>query len=465
MKTLKPLHQIIHALLLTCACLGGVGMIFVQQPDESETKPPRQRSAIDLVIGDRIGAQPRLAVPDCIAVTRDDASQSAATSMAEVLWNDLDFEREFRMVPRDTYASIDPARSITNLALDAWRELGADGVVSCAVERIREDQIRVTARLFNVRSRGSTFGVEYTGALANTRIYAHQLSDEIHRNQRGFKGIARSKIAFISDRDSTSALGLVEYRPTKEVYFTDYDGFNLRRVTVARTLNNNPAWSPNGLAIAYTAWRPYMDVIVSHIFEGRLETPANGTADAQNWLPAWSPDSSQLAFTSNRDGQPEVYVINANGTGVRRLTNHPSIDTSPTWSPQGHQLAFVSDRSGAPQIYVVGVNGTGLRRITFESHCDRPTWSPAPYNEIAYSSRTGPGHDIKVVDLATNEIRQLTFGLGTNESPSYSPNGRHIAFSSTRGTGNKQIWIVGRDGRGLRRITATGNNEMPSWSP
>ena len=274
-----------------------------------------------------------------------------------------------------------------------------------------------------------------------------------------------SKIAFISDRDSESMLGLVENRSTKEVYFSDYDGANVRRVTISRALNNNPAWSPNGRSIAYTAWRPYMDVLVSHIYQGRLESPASGNPRAQNWLPAWSSDGSQLAFTSNRDGQPELYISNADGSELRRLTNHPGIDTSPTWSPQGNLLAFVSDRTGSPQVYVVDADGTGLRRLTFESHCDRPTWSPAPYNEIAYSSQTGPGHDIKVLDLATNESRQLTFGLGTNESPSYSPNGRHVAFSSTRGSGTKQIWVIGRDGRGLRRITREGNNEMPSWAP
>ena len=465
METTSLFRRTFPALIYTTGALCASVMVLAQQPDERDTQTPRPRDQIDLVIGEHIGAQPRLAVPDCIAVTTDDASRTAAATVADVLWNDLDFEREFRMLPRDTYSSILAAKTITTLPLDAWRELGADGVVSCSVERVGEDQALVTARLFNVRSQSSSYGVEYKGSLANTRVYAHQLSDEIHRNQRGLRGVARSKIAFISDRDSKSVLGLVEDRSTKEVYFADYDGFNVRRVTITRTLNNNPAWSPNGRAIAYTAWRPYMDVVVSYIYEGRLDLPGNGTANVQNWLPAWSPDGSRLAFTSSRDGQPEVYVMNADGSNVRRLTNHPGIDTSPTWSPQGHQLAFVSDRSGAPQIYVVGVNGTGLRRITFESHCDRPTWSPAPYNEIAYSSQTGPGHDIKVVDLATNEVRQLTFGLGTNESPSYSPNGRHVAFSSTRESGNKQIWVVGRDGRGLRRITTTGNNEMPSWSP
>ena len=454
----------IFRILVSISVLSSAVLVFGQQQDA----PPqlaRQRSEVDLVIGERIGTQPRIAVPNCLALSGDAETTAAAQTIAEVLWDDLDFEREFRMVARDIYDSIPAARSLTDLPLDAWRELGADGIVSCSVERVRDNQIRLTARLFNVRSMASAFGVEYAGPLGNVRTYAHQLSDEIHRHQRGLRGVARSKIAYISDRDSESMLGLVENRATKEVYFADYDGANVRRVTISRTLNNNPAWSPDGRSIAYTAWRPYMDILVSHIYQGRLESPASGSADSQNWLPAWSPDGAQLAFTSNRDGQPDLYVINADGSGLRRLTNHPGIDTSPTWSPQGHQLAFVSDRTGSPQVYVVGADGTGLRRITFESHCDRPTWSPAPYNEIAYSSQTGPGHDIKVVDLATNEVRQLTFGLGTNESPSYSPNGRHVAFSSTRGSGNKQIWVIGRDGRGLRRITSVGNNEMPSWSP
>ena len=456
----------IFRMLVAFSLCGGVALVAQQQLPASQ-QPLSQPSRVELIIGDRIGARPTFAVPDCLALTRDDQTAAAAKTIAEVLWNDLEFEREFRMLARDTYGTIPPARSLDGLPLDRWRELGADGVVSCSVERLGDQRIRVTARLFNVRSQESAFGVEYTGSSGNVRLYAHQLSDEIHRHQRGLQGVARTKILFASDRDSESLLGLVADRQTKEVYFVDYDGANARRVTVSRSLNTTPVWSPNARAIAYTSWRRgYQDVFVSHIYEGRLETPAGGSRDVHNWLPAWSPDGTQLAFTSNRDGNSELHVMNADGTDVRRLTNHPDIDTTPTWSPQGRQIAFTSDRTGAPQIYVVDIDGTGLRRITFESYCDRPTWSPAPYNEIAYSSRTSPvGHDIKVVDLATNEVRQLTFGLGTNESPSYSPNGRHVAFMSTRGSGNKQIWLIGRDGRGLRRLTSTGNNEMPSWSP
>ena len=452
------------SLTLVCLTLLAGGALFAAQQQPSD-RLSGQRSAVDLTIGDRIGAAPRFAVPDCL--TPDAAANLVAVgqTIAQVLWDDLEFEREFRMLARDTYGTVPRSRTLTDLPFDAWRELGADGVVSCTVSSLPNDQIRVQARLFNVRSLESAFGVEYSGSIRNARVYAHQLSDEIHRQQRGLEGIARTRIAFVSDRDSESVLGLVENRQTKEVYVADYDGANVRRVTVGRSLNINPAWAPNGRAIAYTTYRDGpQDVAISHIYEGRLESPMGGSEYVHNWLPAYSPDGRQVAYNSNRDGNPELYISNVDGTGLRRLTNHPSIDTSPTWSPQGHQIAFTSDRTGSPQIYVVGVDGTGLRRITFESYCDRPTWSPAPYNEIAYASRTGPGFDIKVVDLATNERRQLTFGLGTNESPSFSANGRHVVFSSTRGSGAKQLWLIGRDGSGLRRITSTGNNEMPSWS-
>jgi TolB protein len=157
--------------------------------------------------------------------------------------------------------------------------------------------------------------------------------------------------------------------------------------------------------------------------------------------------------------------MNRDGSNLRRITNHPAIDSTPTWSPTGTQIAFTSDRSGSPQIYIVGADGLGSpRRITTtESYADRPTWSPAPFNEIAFAGRTGPGYDIKVYDLTTQETRQITFGEGSNESPSYSPNGRHVVFISTR-AGRSQIFTVGRDGRNVRQITRDGNNYMPSWS-
>jgi len=317
-------------------------------------------------------------------------------------------------------------------------------------------------RLYNVRARQQIFAKEYTGSAANPRLYAHTMSDELHESQRSLRGVARTKLAFSSDRNREAVVGTVEKRDVKEIYVTDYDGANPRRITINRALNVFPHWSPDARSIIYTSYRTGVpDILISNIYAGTMETPTKGAG--QNWLPVFSPDGKRIAFTSNRDGNPELYVMNRDGSDLRRLTNNPEIDTTPTWSPAGTQIAFTSGRSGTPQIYMIGADGAGLRRISQESYADRPTWSPAPYNEIAFSARSGPGFDIKVLNIGTGETRQITFGEGTNESPAWSPNGRHLAFMSTR-AGRSQIFTVDRDGRNLRQITRDGNNQTPNWS-
>jgi TolB protein len=274
--------------------------------------------------------------------------------------------------------------------------------------------------------------------------------------------VARTKLAFVSDRNREPVAATVEKRDVKEIYIADYDGANQRRITINRNLNINPAWSPDGRSIAYTSYRSGLpDILISNIYAGTLDVLTKDTA--QNFLPQFSPDGTRIVFTSTRDGNSEIYVMNRDGSEVRRLTNNPAIDTSATWSPTGTQIAFTSERTGTPQIYTMSTDGSGLRRISSESYADRATWSPAPFNEIAFTARTGPGHDIKILSIATGETRQITFGEGTNESPVWAPNGRHMAFMSTR-QGRSQIFTVDRDGRNLRQITRDGNNTTPHWS-
>jgi TolB protein len=449
-------------LLLLWLSLASVAVGAARQAPATSEQRPAQQSEIELSITGEPGAPPKYAVPDFLALSSDAETAAAAKTIASVLWEDLAFEREFYLIPRDTYASIPPARSLSDVPFDRWRELGADGLLIGTVQKTANG-LRLEVRLFNVRSRQSVFDREYSGPATNPRFFAHTVADEVHQQQRALRGVARTKLTFSSDRDGERVQGTVEKREVKEVYISDYDGANQRRVTVNRALNIMPTWSPDARSIAYTSYRRgYPDVFISLIYQGTLQTPmaASGT---QNWLPAWSPDGTRLAFTSSRDGNPELYVANRDGSNVRRITSNPAIDTTPTWSPTGAQIAFTTDRTGAPQIYVMGADGLNLRRITSESHCDRPTWSPSPFNELAFVCRTGPGYDIKIYDFASGQTRQITFGEGSNESPSYSPNGRHLAFTSTR-AGKTQIFTVGRDGKGLRQVTKTGNNYTPDWS-
>jgi len=448
-----------HPLTVLAALLVAASAALLgQQP-----APPagQQPTSVELRLTGDPGTPPRLAVPDLLALSPDRETQEAARTISEVLWDDLNFEREFALIPRDTYKSIPVAGSIDAVPFDRWRELGADGVIIGTVQKTATG-IRIEMRLYNVRARQSAYGREYTGSAANPRVYAHTMADELHDSQRGLRGVARTKLTFISDRNREAVLATVEKRDVKEVFVADYDGANPRRITINRTMNLFPNWSPDGRSIVYTSYRSGVpDVLISNIYAGTMESPTKGVG--QNWLPVFSPDGSRIAFTSSRDGNSEIYVMNRDGSNLMRLTNSPAIDSTPTWSPTGTQLAFTSERRGQPQIFTVNVDGTGLRQISYESYADRPTWSPAPHNEIAFAARTGPGFDIKILGIASGETRQITFGEGTNESPAWSPNGRHLAFSSTR-AGRTQVFTVDRDGRNLRQITKDGNNTTPNWS-
>ena len=373
------------------------------------------------------------------------------------------------MVPRDTYRSIPQPASLDQVPLDRWKELNADAVLIGSVAKTPKG-VLVSMRLINVASGASAMAREYSGSATSiqanpVRAFAHTIADEVHKEQRGLNGIARTKIAFSSDRDGERIRGPVGDRGISNIYMADYDGARQQRVTISKSLDISPVWSPDGRSIAFSSWRTsFQDIYVLYPYGGpELQNPTKGNSSKQNYLPAWSPDGSKLAFTSNRDGNAEIYVMNRDGSGVQRVTNHPMIDVTPTWSPTGTQLAFTSDRSGTPQIYIVNADGTQLQQITRESYCDRPTWSPAPLNEIAYSARSGGGNIIKVFDFATRSTRALTDNIGNNESPAFSPNGRHIAFVSSR-AGKEQIFTIHRDGSGLRQITRTGTNRYPHWS-
>jgi TolB protein len=464
-------RSILRPAVSLCAvlALGVVGVAAVpgQQPPTATPPATQQGREGSSTITSGGGGKPKLAVPDFLAATPDAESKAIAATIGQVLWADIDFEREYYMVPRDTYASIPVPASIDAVSFDRWRELGADGVVIGAVRKTGTG-VTVQVKLYNVAGQSAAFSKEYSGTAANPRTFAHTISDEIHKQQRNLNGVARTKLTFSSDRDGERMKGTVYERRIKEIYIADYDGANPRRITVNRSLNINPVWSSDGKAIAYTSYRRanFPDIYIQRIYEGTPpESPAHGTDRIHNFLPAWSPDGTKIAFMSNRDGNAEIYVMDSNGSNLRRITNHPSIDATPTWSPAGNQIAFTSDRSGSVQIYIVDADALGQpRRITTnESWADRATWSPAPFNEIAYAARSGPGFDIKIYDVASGATRTLTNGEGTNESPAFSPTGRHLAFTSTR-AGTEQIFVVGRDGNGLKQITKEGRNFTPNWS-
>ena len=249
---LRPAVSLCAAIALSVVAFAAVPGTAPQQPPAAPgQEQPRELSGVITSAG---GGKPKLAVPDFLAATPDAESKAIAATIGQVLWADIDFEREFYMIPRDTYASIPVPASIDAVPFDRWRELGAEALIIGAVRKTATG-VTVQVRLYNVAGQTAAFSKEYSGTAANPRIFAHTISDEIHRQQRNLTGVARTKLTFSSDRDGERMKGTVYDRRIKEIYIADYDGANPRRITVNRSLNINPVWSSDGKAIAYTSYR------------------------------------------------------------------------------------------------------------------------------------------------------------------------------------------------------------------
>ena len=141
------------------------------------------------------------------------------------------------------------------------------------------------------------------------------------------------------------------------------------------------------------------------------------------------------------------------------------MDVSPAWNPRtGNQIAFVSDRGGSPQIYLMDAEGANVERLTDGTgYAVSPAWSPNG-QLLAFSwQREGGPFDLYVMDVATRQTVQLTRDAGRNEQPSWAPDGRHLIFQSTR-NGRNQIWMMLANGTGLRQLTFERSNTAPTWS-
>ena len=196
---------------------------------------------------------------------------------------------------------------------------------------------------------------------------------------------------------------------------------------------------------------------------GSIRRLTNHTADDR--APAWSPDGRYVIFTSNRDDNDQIYVMEADGSDPRRLTRHEAYDAEPAWSPDGRRIAFMSDRDGHADIYVMGADGSDPRRLTRDDAYDsQPAWSPDG-RHIAFTSDRDDYFDVYVMGADGSDPRRLTRHDAYDSQPAWSPDGRRIAFVSDR-DGNDEIYVMEADGSDPRRLTDVEALDVsPAWSP
>jgi len=169
--------------------------------------------------------------------------------------------------------------------------------------------------------------------------------------------------------------------------------------------------------------------------------------------PAWSPDGRKIAFVSDRDLNPGIYVMNADGSRQRRLTGEADLNAGQTWSPDGRKLAFLVPGGRVSELYVVNADGSGRRKLTRDAGIAAPAWSPDG-RKLAFRSDRNGNAEIYVAD--GSGLRRLTRNPASDDGPAWSPDGRKIAFSRWH-DGDGDVYLMNADGSGQTRLTHHGS--------
>lgn len=419
----------------------------------------RRRTLVSLLAAGAVPALPAFAqfrvevsgvgltqLPIAVAAFRGDTQ--APQKIGSIVRADLERSGMFRPVDTTGVAADENTRP----DLAAWRQKGADSMVTGSVTLLADGRYDVRLRLWDIVRGQDLGGQSYTVGPADLRLSAHRISDFVYEKLTGDKGIFSTRIAYVTKAAQKYNL-----------WVADSDGEGAQSALTSPEPIISPAWSPNGAQLAYVSFESRKPVIYAHeVASGKRRLLANFRGS--NSAPAWSPDGKQLVATLSRDGGSQLYAIGLNGGEPKRLTQSSSIDTEPAFSPDGRYIYFVSDRGGAPQIYRMSPNGGNAERVTFTGTYNiSPAISPDG-RWLAYISRVGGAFKLHVMELATGTVTPIT-ETTADESPSFAPNSRLIVYA-THQQGREALMTTTLDGKIKAKLSgASGDIREPDWGP
>ena len=406
----------------------------------------------------------RIAAADFKPVGDDPQTPTLKAAFDATLYSDLANAGIFDLVSKSMIPQATPG-SPQEISLPQWSAAPSNAtMVAFGALSATNGRLAVYGWLFDAHNTANpqVLGKQYNEAASQdmARTVAHRFADEIIlRLGGGINGIAETKIFFVSSRSGS-----------KEIWEMDYDGQNEHAITHLGSISLSPRVSPDNSRLAFASLGSAGWAVRMYSLElSRVVSFPAGTADGSNQSPAWSGDGTKIAFSSSRSGDPEIWIADASGANLHRITTFRGPDVSPTWNPRTNaQLAWVSGRTGLPQIYTMDQDGANIQRMTDGGYAISPSWSPSgQFLTFSWNRKYGPGapggQDIYVMDIASKRWLQLTHEAGSNDFPSWAPDGRHIVFERSIG-GHAQIWSMLADGTDQHQLTHTGNNFMPNWS-
>jgi TolB protein len=287
----------------------------------------------------------------------------------------------------------------------------------------------------------------YSGA--SMRRQAHAFVDDFVV-ALGRKPIGTTKIAFKQQNDSNG-----------EIFVADFDGFNPQQVTRDNSIVAAPCMVPGHLAMYYTSYKlNHPDIFYQNLSTGARRIFAR--YGGSNMSPAASPDGSKVAMILSKDGWTDLYVCNADGSDLKRLTKSPQDESSPCWSPDGQWICYASKDRERRSLSKISPSGGQPQRIptNLVGNPTEPDWSPDG-NWIAFTSQSRD-FAICVVPAGGGDATVLTAG----EDPSWAPNSRTLAFARRQG-GRYVLSLLDaptKQVKDVSRTSGSSSQSQPSWA-
>jgi uncharacterized protein len=318
-------------------------------------------------------------------------------------------------------------------------------------------------RLAGPRAKGQVIAALVAGLLL---LSACTATDEANAPPQVPDELPRELIAFSADVNGEWDF----YEGDADIFVIDPAGGPMHNLTRHPANDFSPEWSPDGSKIAFRTDRDGNHEIYVMNADGSDPVNLTRTPDDEERSPAWSPDGTQIAFSSDRDHDRDIYLMNADGSNLLRLAL-PGLQEYPTWSPDGAELAFTSFCSSCSDaaLFVMNVDGTNPRQIA--TSAGWPDWSPDGAT-IAYDTRAEEGtvgvHTIEPTVGATP--KSLVEGLQGD----WSPDGSRLTYTVATGmlheTGSNllgDLYVTGADGKKVHRLTDTpaAFEFEPTWRP